>query len=61
MLLPMNRLDDNKKSILKKVNGNWKKLKMKKYGNKVRDQIVWKQVTDGAWGTVKSEMELEDY
>ena len=33
---------------------------MKKYGNKVRDQITWKRVRDGARGSLKSEMELED-
>ena len=32
-----------------------KKLAMKKYGNKVRDQIVWKRVRDGARGSLKNE------
>ena len=30
------------------------------YGNKVRDQIEWKQVRDGAQGSLKSEMELKE-
>ena len=58
-----------KLAVLKKVNRDRKKLMMKKYGNKVRDQIVWKQVRDGAQGSLKneprrslkSEMELEDH
>ena len=44
----LKKLDDNNKfSILKGEYGS-KKVMMKKYGNKVKDQIVWKQVRDGA-------------
>ena len=32
-----------------------------KYGNKVRDQIVWKRVRDGALGSLKSEIKLKDH
>ena len=54
-------MSDLKKLFISKKEQGSKKLAMKKVWNKVKDQIVWKRVRDGARGSLKSEMELEDH